>query len=433
VEWGSCVPRVVITGLGVVAPNATGVAEFETALREGRSGVTFQPRMSELRLACQVAGTPKIDTAVMESTFRESASRVMNSSMVYAGLAAIECWRDAGFAYHREESGPVDWDTGAIIGAGIPGMDTVADRLVPMINAGDVRRLGSAMPEQYMASAPSAVVGGLLGLGGQVTTVSSACATGTEAIVQAFEKVRSGQVPRLLSGSTEGASVYTWAGFDAMRVCCRTHNDSPEKASRPMSASAGGFVPAAGAGVLMLESLESAQARGVRIYAEVLGGWVNSGGQRDGGTITASNPEGAQRCVRQTLAAANLTGRDIDYVNGHLTATMADPKEIANLMVALERTPDNFPHINSTKSMIGHTLGASGAIECIASVLQLHHGFLHPSINCEDLHEKIRDIQSSIPTTCKPAELSIAFKVSFGFGDVNACILFRKWRVNESN
>lgn len=419
-------PRVVITGLGVVAPNATGVAEFEMALREGKSGVTFQPRMNELRLACQVAGTPQIDGALLEAAFRESAMRVMNSSMIFAGLAAIECWRDAGFPYDRDENGPVDWETGAIIGAGIPGMDTIADRLVPMTNAGDVRRLGSAMPEQYMASAPSALVGGLLGLGGQVTTVSSACATGTEAIVQAFEKIRSGQVQRMLSGSTEGASVYTWAGFDAMRVCSRSYNDAPEKASRPMSASAGGFVPAAGAGVLMLESLESARARGARIYAEVLGGWVNSGGQRDGGTITASNPEGAQRCVRQTLAAANLTGRDIDYVNGHLTATMADPKEIANLMVALDRTPDNFPYINSTKSMIGHTLGASGAIECVASVLQLHRGFLHPSINCEDLHEKIRDIQSSIPTACVPADISTAFKVSFGFGDVNACILFRK-------
>jgi 3-oxoacyl-(acyl-carrier-protein) synthase len=426
-------PRVVLTGLGVVAPNATGVAAFEAALRAGKSGVTFQPRMNELHLACQVAGTPKIDSALLEATFRESTLRVMNSAMIFAGLAAIECWRDAGFPYDRDENGPVDWETGAIIGSGIPGMDTIADRLVPMTNAGDVRRLGSAMPEQYMASAPSALVGGLLGLGGQVTTVSSACATGTEAIVQAFEKVRSGQVQRMFSGSTEGVSVYSWAGFDAMRVCSRAHNDEPEKASRPMSASAGGFVPAAGAGVLLLESLESAQARGARIYAEVLGGWVNSGGQRDGGTITASNPEGAQRCVRQTLATANLTGRDIDYVNGHLTATMADPKEIANLMVALGRTPDNFPHINSTKSMIGHTLGASGAIECVASVLQLHQGFLHPSINCEDLHEKIRDIQSSIPTTCMPAEISTAFKVSFGFGDVNACILFRKWRGDESN
>ena len=423
--------RVVVTGLGVVAPNATGVAEFTTALREAKSGVTFQPRMSELRLGCQVAGNPKVNTALVEATLPESTVRVMNSSMLYAGMAAIECWRSAGFSYERDCRDGIDWNTGAIIGTGIPGMDTIADRLVPMTNAGDARRLGSAMPEQYMASAPSAFVGGLLGLGGQVTTVSSACATGTEAIVQAFEKVRSGQLQRMLAGSSEGASVYTWAGFDAMRVCCRTHNDEPEKASRPMSASAGGFVPAAGGGVLMLEALESAMERGAHIHAEVLGGWVNSGGQREGGTITASNPQGAQRCIRQTLAAANVSGKDVDYVNGHLTATMADPKEIANLMTALERTPDNFPLINSTKSMIGHALGASGSIECVASVLQLRDGFVHASSNCEDLHSQIRDIHGSIPTSCKPAKISTALKVSFGFGDVNACIIFKTWGDNN--
>jgi 3-oxoacyl-(acyl-carrier-protein) synthase len=388
--------------------------------------------MNELRLACQVAGTPKIDSAVMEAVFRESTLRVMNSGMIFAGLAAVECWRDAGFNYERDMSDEVDWDTGAILGIGIAGMDTIADRLVPMTNAGDVRRLGSAMPEQYMASAPSALVGGLLGLGGQVTTVSSACATGTEAIVQAFEKVKSGRAKRILSGSVEGSSVYTWAGFDAMRVCCRTHNDSPEKASRPMSATAGGFVPAAGAGVLMLENLESAVERGAKIYAEVLGGWVNSGGQRGGGTITASNPEGAQRCIRQALAAANLAGNEIDYINGHLTATMADPKEISNLMAGLDLKPDTFPYINSTKSMIGHTLGGSGAIECVASVIQLSQGFLHPSTNCEDLHSQLGELQGRIPVACTPVKLSTAMKVSFGFGDVNACIVFKTWGENES-
>lgn len=423
--------RVVVTGLGVTAPNATGVPEFTTALREGKSGVTYQPRMNELKLSCQVAGNPKVDTAVIESTFPESTVRVMNSSMLFAGVAAVECWRDAGFTYDRDQRDGIDWNTGAIIGTGIPGMDTIADRLVPMTNAGDARRLGSAMPEQYMASAPSAFVGGLLGLGGQVTTVSSACATGTEAIVQAFEKVRAGQLQRMMAGSSEGASVYTWAGFDAMRVCSRAFNNAPEKASRPMSASAGGFVPAAGGGVLMLETLESAQARGARIHAEVLGGWVNSGGQREGGTITASNPQGAQRCIRQTLAAANVTASQVDYVNGHLTATMADPKEITNEMIALDRKPDTFPLINSTKSMIGHALGASGSIECVATVLQLREGFVHASLNCEDLHSQIRDIQPSIPTESKPANISTALKVSFGFGDVNACIIFKRWGENH--
>lgn len=423
--------RVVVTGLGIVAPNATGIPEFTKALRDGRSGVTFQPRMNELRLACQVAGNPHIDPALVEATFLESTIRVMNSSMTYAGLAAVECWRDAGFSYERDQRGDVDWNTGAIIGTGVGGMDTVADRLIPMTNAGEARRMGSAMPEQYMSSAPSAFVGGLLGLGGQVTTVSSACASGTESILQAFEKVRAGRLKRMLAGSSEGASPHAWAGFDAMRVLSRAYNDAPEKASRPLSASAGGFVPAAGGGVLMLESLESAQQRGARIHAEVLGGWANSGGQRNGGTITASNPEGVQRCIRQTLVAACVKGSDIDYINGHLTATMGDPKEIANLLAALDVKPDTFPLINSTKSLIGHGLGASGSMECVATVLQLRDGFVHASINCEDLHSQVLDIQRSIPLASKCAKLSTVLKVSFGFGDVNACIIFKLWGANN--
>jgi len=419
--------RVVVTGLGVVSPNANGVPEFGSALREGRSGITFQPRMKELGMSCQVAGAPKSDASLLDATFLERTLHVSNGSMVYAGLAAIECWRDAGFFYDRDVKGPVDWETGAIIGSGVPGMDTIAEHLVPMLDSGQVRRLGSAMPEQYMASAPSAFVGGLLGLGGLVTTVSSACATGTEAIVHAFEMIRAGQFQRILSGSTEGASVHSWAGFDAMRVCCRTHNDSPEKSSRPMSASASGFVPAAGAGVLMLESLESALARGTRIYAEVLGGRINSGGQRGGGSVTACNPEGAQRCIRQAVEAAGVPPGSVDYINAHLTGTIADPREINNLMCALGLTPETFPYINSTKSMIGHALGASGAIECVACILQLRGGFVHPSINCEDIHPLLEPIRAHIPSVCTPAPISTAMKVSFGFGDVNACILFGKW------
>lgn len=420
--------RVVVTGLGVVSPNATGIPEFSGALREGKSGITFQSGMRDRGLSCQVAGVPNIDPSFLDLTFLERTLNAANSSMVYAGLAAIECWRDSGFDYSRDEKGPVDWDTGAIVGVGVASMDTIAEHVVPMTDSGQVRRMGSAMPEQYMCSAPSAFVGGLLGLGGLVTTVSSACATGTEAIVHAFEMIRAGQFRRIVSGSTEGASVHSWAGFDAMRVCCRTHNDSPEKASRPMSATASGFVPAAGAGVLMLESLESALDRGIHIYAEVLGGRINSGGQRGGGSITACNPEGAQRCIRQALLSSGVKAGSVDYINGHLTGTTADPREISNLLCALELEPGAFPFINSTKSMIGHALGASGAMECVATILQLHQGFVHPSINCEDFHRLLDPIRARVPAECVQAEISTALKVSFGFGDVNACVLFSKWQ-----
>ena len=179
----------------------------------------------------------------------------MNSSMTYAGIAAIDCWRDAGFELAPPGSDVVDWDTGAIIGTGIGGVDTVAEHVVPRVNEGKVRRLGSATVEQTMTSAVSACVGGFLALGGQVTTNSSACTTGTEAIVDAMHEIREGRATRVIAGGAEGSSHYIWAGFDAMRVLVRHSNDPPEAASRPMSATAGGFVPSSGAGFLMVESL----------------------------------------------------------------------------------------------------------------------------------------------------------------------------------
>jgi len=232
----------------------------------------------------------------------------------------------------------------------------------------------------------------------------------------------------MLCGGSEGSSHYIWAGFDAMRVLCRAFNDAPERASRPMSASAAGFVPSAGAGVVLLESLDSALQRGARIYAEVVGVAVNCGGHRGGGSMTAPNPDGVRRCVRAALADGNLRPDQVDAINGHLTATGADPNEVRAWAAALERTPDNFPPIVSTKSMIGHALGAAGAIESIASILMLHHGFIHPSLNCEDVHPEILPYADAIPHTVREAPtLRVMVKAGFGFGDVNACAVFRKW------
>jgi 3-oxoacyl-(acyl-carrier-protein) synthase len=180
--------------------------------------------------------------------------------------------------------------------------------------------------------------------------------------------------------------------------------------------------------MLLLEDLETALARGARIYAEVAGGAVNSGGQRMGGSMTAPNPEGVKRCIRAAVADAGIDLAQVDAINGHLTATYADPMEVKNWAEALERTPDSFPYINSTKSMIGHCLGAAGAIECVASVLQVYRGFLHPSINCEDVHPDIVPYASKIPQSCMEfPELKHLAKAGFGFGDVNSCLIFKKW------
>jgi 3-oxoacyl-(acyl-carrier-protein) synthase len=237
-----------------------------------------------------------------------------------------------------------------------------------------------------------------------------------------------GLAKRMIAGGSEGATPYIWGGFDAMRVMCRKYNDNPAAGSRPLSASACGFVPGSGAAMVVLEDLETALARGARIYAEVIGGAVNSGGQRMGGSMTAPNPEGVKRCIIAAVADGGIDPMEVDAVNGHLTATYADPIEVKNWAQALKRTPDNFPYINSTKSLIGHCLGAAGAIESVATVVQIYKGFIHPSINSEDVHPDIADYAAKIPQKCiELPQLKIIAKAGFGFGDVNSCLIFKKW------
>ena len=420
--------RVVITGLGVIAPNGNGLRDFELALRKGSSGLRANAEMKEAGFGCQVAGVPQGVDAIATSYFAEDELLAMNSSHRFASIAAVDAWQDAGLARPERGDDRVDWDSGAVLGTGIGGMDTIAARIVPLVEQKKVRRLGSTAVEQVMASGISARVSGLLALGNQVTTNSSACSTGTEAIAMGAARIRAGLAKRMLCGGAEGASHHIWAGFDAMRVLARGFNEEPEKASRPMSATAAGFIPGAGAGVLMLERLDSARARGARIYAELLGTAVNCGGHRSGGSMTAPNQDSVRRCIRAALADAKLTGSRVDAINGHLTATGADPLEVASWAAALGLPPASFPRITSTKSMVGHTLGAAGAIESVATVLMLRGGFVHPSINCEDVHPEIAPYAASIPHVVREMpELRVAIKAGFGFGDVNACVVFQKW------
>ena len=225
--------RVVVTGLGIIAPNGHGIDEFEAALRNGKSGIRFQPELAELKFGCHVAGVPEDYEAISAQYFTEEQLMSMNSGIKMACIAAADVWRDAGFEVPAADSDAVDWDTGAIVGTGVGGLDTVGERVVPFTDAKNVRRLGSTMVEQVMASGVSAKVGGLLALGNQVTTNSSACSTGTEAIVEAMQRIRDGLAKRMLAGGAEGATKYSWAGFDAMRVLNRKHNDAPEKLPGP--------------------------------------------------------------------------------------------------------------------------------------------------------------------------------------------------------
>jgi len=413
--------------MGVVAPNGHGLDDFETALRTGRSGIRFQQHLADLKFGCQVGGIPQITEEIKHAYFSDELLLAMNSSMIYASIAAVDCWKDAGLSVPGSGDDEVDWDTGAIIGTGIGGADTLGDWVVPKVNSGNVRRIGSTSVEQTMSSSVSARVGGLLALGGQVTTNSSACTTGTEAVIMAYRAIRDGQSKRMLAGGAEGHSHYIWAGFDAMRVLGRHSNDRPDRASRPLSASTSGFIPGSGAGILMLESLESALSRGAKIYAEVVGGHVNSGGQRGKGSMTAPNPVGVRRCITAALLDAGIEGSSIDAVNGHLTGTMADPLEIENWRAALNVAPDRIPLVNATKGMIGHALGAAGGIECVASVLQVSRGFIHGSVNCEDLHPDLEAFTTRLVRETVEYPVKILAKASFGFGDVNGCVLFQHY------
>jgi 3-oxoacyl-(acyl-carrier-protein) synthase len=283
--------------------------------------------------------------------------------------------------------------------------------------------------EQVMNSSITSYISGRLGLGNKVITNSAACATGTQSILMGYEYIKYGMADRMLVGSSEYIDTYIYGAFDAMRVLSRRFNDQPEKASRPMSATAGGFVPGSGAAAFVLEDLDFALARGAKIYAEVLGGSCNSGGQRSGGSMTAPNSAGVMRSIDIAIRESGIKASDIDLISGHLTATMADRLEIQNWSQALGRSGKNFPYVNSLKSMIGHSLSAAGSIESVACILQIIHGFVHPNINLEDPNTEIFKIidESCVPTSMIKKEIKLVAKANFGFGDVNSCLIFSKF------
>ncbi|WP_445748176.1 beta-ketoacyl-[acyl-carrier-protein] synthase family protein [Polaribacter sp.] len=419
--------RVVITGLGVVAPNGVGLQDFTNSIKNGKSGIAFHQHLKDKGFSCCIGGIPTISDEKIAEYLTPLQLRGFNStSILYGCMAAIDAWKDAGFLV--DENSNLDFDSGIIFGTGTSGIEKFREAIYQIDNQ-NVRRLGSTSVVQTMASGISAYLVGILGVGNQVTTNSSACTTGTEAILLGFERIQNGKAKRMLVGSSSDSSLYSWGGFDAMKVMTYKHNETPEKGSRPMSESASGFVPGSGAGALVLESLQSAIERKATIYAEILGGNVNAGGQRNGGTLTAPNAEAVQKCIKDALIDANISADKIDAINGHLTATSKDSLEIENWTKALNIKGVDFPFINSLKSQVGHCLAASGAIESVASVLQIKDQFVFPNINCEDVHPEISALISTdkIPTKLIEKNIQIVAKASFGFGDVNACVIFKKY------
>ena len=413
----------------MVAPNGVGLTEFTQAIKKGSSGIRFFKELQALNFSCCIGGRPEVSEELKLQYLSPLQLKNFNSNgILYGCMAGIDAWKDAGLPI--DENAAPDWDSGTVFGTGTTSVEKFTES-VYKIDAGEVKKLGSTSVVQTMASGISAYLGGMLGLGNLVTTNSSACCTGTEAIIMGFERIQSGKAKRMLVGGCSDDGAHIWGGFDAMKVMTYKHNDNPEKASRPMSATASGFVPGSGAGALVLESLSSALERGATIYGEIIGGALNAGGQRNGGSMTAPNNEAVQRCIKDAVTNAGINADEIDLINGHLTATIKDTDEVQNWATALNRNGDNFPYIHSLKAMTGHCLGAAGAIESVAAILCLKNNFIFPAVNCDDVHPGILAIinPEKIPgTIIENINLQVIAKASFGFGDINACIIFKKYK-----
>ncbi|MGC9331114.1 MAG: beta-ketoacyl-[acyl-carrier-protein] synthase family protein, partial [Bacteroidales bacterium] len=405
------------------------VDEFTCAIKAGKSGIKHVDWLEEHKFSCHVAGIPDVDTKPNLDMLKNYLLHDSGMNIKYGVIAAMEAWNDAKLEIPDPEGDYVNWDTGAIVGSGMGNIDIFTDKIIPKTDKQKVKKIKTNVAELMMFNAVSANLEWIFALGNMVSANASACSTGTESVIIGAERIRSGKAKRMLVGATEIASPYIWGAFDSMFLLDRRHNHDPEKAPRPMSASAGGFVPCAGAGMLVLEDYELAKKRNAPIYGEIKGYALNSGGQRNGGTMHSPAHEGVKRCIQAALNDAQVAFTDIDFIAGHLSATKADPLEIKNWSDALHRKGADFPYINSLKSLTGHGLGAAGSMELVAALLQLKNQFIHPSINCEDIHPEIEKMveKEKIPQKLLTnVNIKNIAKASFGFGDLNSCVILSK-------
>ncbi|MFY0685730.1 MAG: beta-ketoacyl-[acyl-carrier-protein] synthase family protein [Cyclobacteriaceae bacterium] len=422
--------RVVITGIGVISPNGIGTEDFHQNLFNGKSAIRYFPEHKDLNFRCHIGATPTITDEYKAKLFDEFyQKKVDNKGVIYACLAGFEAWQDAGLEYAEDQPNE---DVGIIFGTGALGMDSISQSTFDKISSGQNKRLGTRVLPEGMSSGAAAYLNKIIGAGNRVQTNSSACITGSESILLGYDHLKHGKATQVLCGSTEGDGLFIWGAFDAMRVLCSDSNDNPTYGSRPMSASSTGFIPGSGSGAMVLETLESARARGAKIYAEILGGEVNSGGMRETGTMTAPNSNAVVRCIKNAMKNAAVKPEEIDLINGHLTSTRGDTLEIKNWRNALELNKEDFPYINTPKSMIGHCVAGAGSVELVASVLQLKHGFIHKNLNLDKIHPDILEQipAESIPTETIEKEIDTIIKANFGFGDLNCVIVLRKWKEN---
>ncbi|MCX7954111.1 MAG: beta-ketoacyl-[acyl-carrier-protein] synthase family protein [Bacteroidales bacterium] len=423
--------RVVVTGMGVLSPIGNNIKEFTENLKSGISGIKYIPELKDFGFRCQIGGLINYSfeyDEILRNFFLESASKFVK----YTIITAHEAFKTANLQFEYDPDSEPDFDTGVIIGSSIGAIDYYINTIYQKVINKEIRKLRSTTTEYSMISAPSAILAGIIGAANYVGFNSSACATGLESIILGYNRIKNGEAKRMITGGVDIYSPYAWAGFEALRILPIDYNDKPTKASRPMSKSASGFVPAEGCGIIILENLEVAIKRNAPIFAEIIGAAINSGGQRNGGSITASNPQGLISCIQNALHSANINAQEIDYISGHLTSTSNDTKEIYCWAKALNRYNEDFPYINALKSLTGHCQSAAGTIETIAAIIQMNENFLHPSLNCEDLHPEIEHIVShtKIPFFTKSnLYLQTIIKANLGFGDINAVLILKKFNL----
>ncbi|GME29727.1 beta-ketoacyl-[acyl-carrier-protein] synthase I [Pantoea agglomerans] len=403
--------RAVITGLGIVSSIGNNQQEVLSSLREGRSGITFSEEMKDSGMRSHVWGNVKLDTSGL---IDRKVVRFMSDASIYAYLSMEEAIKDSGLTTEMYQSNP---RVGLIAGSGGGSPRFQVFGADAMRSPRGLKAVGPYVVTKAMASGVSACLATPFKIHGVNYSISSACATSAHCIGNAVEQIQLGKQDIVFAGGGEELCWEMACEFDAMGALSTRYNDTPEKASRTYDNERDGFVIAGGGGMVVVEELEHALARGAHIYAEIVG----YGATSDGADMVAPSGEGAVRCMKMAM---NGVDTPIDYLNSHGTSTpVGDVKELGAIR---EVFGDNTPYISATKAMTGHSLGAAGVQEAIYSLLMLEHGFIAPSINITSLDAAATGM--NIVTAPMEKELTTVMSNSFGFGGTNATLTLRKYQ-----
>ena len=401
--------RAVITGLGIVSSIGNNQQEVLASLREGRSGITFSQELKDSGMRSHVWGNVKLDTTGL---IDRKVVRFMSDASIYAFLSMEQAIADAGLSPEAYQNNP---RVGLIAGSGGGSPRFQVFGADAMRGPRGLKAVGPYVVTKAMASGVSACLATPFKIHGVNYSISSACATSAHCIGNAVEQIQLGKQDIVFAGGGEELCWEMACEFDAMGALSTKYNDDPSKASRTYDAHRDGFVIAGGGGMVVVEELEHALARGAHIYAEIVG----YGATSDGADMVAPSGEGAVRCMKMAMHGVDTP---IDYLNSHGTSTpVGDVKELAAIR---EVFGDKSPAISATKAMTGHSLGAAGVQEAIYSLLMLEHGFIAPSINIEELDEQAAGLNIVTETTDR--ELTTVMSNSFGFGGTNATLVMRK-------